>query len=57
MVPIIKTTILGPYLSETWPPMIENTPVNRRYKEKMLEVVALLQANSFCKDLKKTPNE
>jgi hypothetical protein len=37
--------------------MIENTPVRRRYKENRLDVEALLQANSSCKDEKNTLKE
>ena len=57
MAPNTIITTLGPYLSENRPPMIEKTPVRRRYSENRLEVVALFHVNSSCKEEKNTLNE
>jgi hypothetical protein len=55
--PIRKQTFLGPYRSRAQPPKIANTQQHNMYMEKMLDVAPRVRANSFSRDLKKTPKE
>jgi hypothetical protein len=55
--PIIRITILGPYLSNAQPPNTANALANIIETEKTPEVTALVNSNSLSMDLKKTVND
>ena len=55
--PIMKTIVLGPYLSKAQPLKGAAIEPSAMRAEKTAEVVARVKLNSFANDLKKTPNE